>query len=149
MICPLHARHQFKQLKHCERWIEDPVIDLKKDGCSDSLYVGIKSNKSVGPSLDTLLRAFSRAAIKFREEYKKIPVSILDNTNRLSERQQCLLHKFEDYTRNASDRGIATVVFVSNEGYVPHHMKGNFTLFIILFISYYVLIKYYKEELVV
>ena len=95
------------------------------------------------------MSAFSSAADKFEEEYKKIPVLILDNANRLSERQQDLLDIFQDYAKHASDKGIATVVFVSSEGYVPRHMGGNFILFIILIVNYYVLIKYYREELVV
>jgi len=82
------------------------------------------------------LSAFSSAADKFEEEYKKIPVLILDNANRLSEKHQNLLDKFQDYAKNASNKGIATVVFVSSEGYVPRHMEGNFILFIILIVNY-------------
>ena len=59
-------------------WTGDPVIDLDKDGCSDSLQVSIKADKLVGSSLRTLLAAFSRAAIKFQEKCKKIPVLNLD-----------------------------------------------------------------------
>ena len=92
---------------------------------------------------------FSHAAIKFKEKYKKIPVLIIDNASRLSVRHQDLLEQFQDYAKYATDRGIATVVFVSNESYLPLHMRGNLILFVVLFINCSVLIKYYREELVV
>jgi hypothetical protein len=96
-----------------------------------------------------LLESFSRAAIKFRQTYKKIPVLIVDNANKIPDGEQGLLDHLQDFAKTASDEGIATVVFVSSEGQVPRHMAGKFTLFLVLFVSRYVLIKYYRKKLVV
>jgi Cdc6-like AAA superfamily ATPase len=66
------------------------------------------------------------------QEYKKIPVLIIDNANRLSQTQQKLLNLFQDYAKDAHDRGTVIIVFVSNEGRVPHRMMGKSIIFIVL-----------------
>jgi len=76
------------------------------------------------PSFAEVWKAFFRAATKFKQEHKKIPVLIIDNANRLSERQQKLLDHIQDYATLAVDKEIATVVFVSSECRVPRRMMG-------------------------
>ena len=93
------------------------------------------------------MQVLSHHAIKYKHEYGKIPVLIIDNANKLAPKQQELLDLFQDYAKRASDEEIITVVFVSSEGRVPRHMTGKSIMFIVLFC--YVLIKYYREILVV
>jgi hypothetical protein len=54
-----------------------------------------------------------------------MPVLIIDNANRLVQKHQELLDLFQDYAKDAADKGIVTVVFVSSEGRVPHRMMGK------------------------
>jgi hypothetical protein len=76
-----------------------------------------------------------------------VPVLIIDNANRLSEEHWRLLSHLQDYAKDTADTGTISVVFVSSEGRVPRHMMRKSIMFIVLF--YYVLIKYYREKLVV
>jgi chromosomal replication initiation ATPase DnaA len=92
---------------------------------------------------------FLYTANKYQKEYKKIPVLIIDNANRLAEKQQRLLEHVQDYAKRAADNGTATIVFVSSEGRVPRRMIGILTLFIALFTNSYILTKSYREKLVV
>jgi chromosomal replication initiation ATPase DnaA len=83
--------------------------------------------------LEEILRVLSHHAIKYKQEYKRIPVLIIDNANRLAQKQQELLNQFQDYAKDAADNGIVTVVFVSSEGRVPRRMMGKSIMFIVLF----------------
>jgi len=74
------------------------------------------------------LKVFSHIAIKYKREYKRVPVLIIDNANRLAEKQQRLLDLIQDYAKRAADEGIATIVFVSSEGRVPRRMIGMLIL---------------------
>src|SRR5438046_3185295 len=51
-----------------------------------------------------------------------MPVLIIDNANKIEVEQ---LKKLQDYAKNATDDKIATVVFVTSEGNVPHIMKAR------------------------
>ena len=79
------------------------------------------------------MQVLSRHAIKYKQEYGKIPVLIIDNANRLAQKQQELLDHFQDYAKSAADNGIVSVVFVSSEGRVPRRMMGKLIMFIVLF----------------
>jgi len=68
------------------------------------------------------LKIFSRLATKYKREYKKAPVLIIDNTNRLAQKQPELLDLFQDYAKLTADEGTVSVVFVSSEGNVPRRM---------------------------
>ncbi|KAH0562583.1 hypothetical protein GP486_002726 [Trichoglossum hirsutum] len=63
---------------------------------------------------------FSRVALRYRDAHKALPVLIIDNANRLP---QLLLTQFQDFAKEASDEGIATVTFVSSEGRIPRRMR--------------------------
>jgi len=80
------------------------------------------------------LQVLSRHAIKYKQEYGKIPVLIIDNANRLAQKKQELLDLFQDYAKDAADKGRVTVVFVSSEGRVPRRMMGKSIMFIALFL---------------
>jgi hypothetical protein len=62
-----------------------------------------------------------------------VPVLIIDNANKLAQKQQGLLDLFQDYAKDATDKGIVNVMFVSSEGCVPHHMTGKLIMFVVLF----------------
>jgi Cdc6-like AAA superfamily ATPase len=79
------------------------------------------------------LQVFSDLAIKYKQEYGEIPVLIIDNVNRLAEKHREILYRFQDYAKDAADKGRVTVVFVSNEGRVPRRMKGKLIMFIFIF----------------
>ncbi|KIX01032.1 uncharacterized protein Z518_10098 [Rhinocladiella mackenziei CBS 650.93] len=68
------------------------------------------------------MRVFSRLAIKYKQEHGKVPVLIVDNANRLAQSLPRLLDRFQDYAKNAADKGTAAVVFVSSKGRVPRRM---------------------------
>jgi type II secretory pathway predicted ATPase ExeA len=96
-------------------WSPDPLLDSAKPA-----------------SMHDVLRRFSHLAIKYRQEYGRIPVLIIDNTNKLAQKQEPLLGQLQDYAKNAADKGIATVVFVSSEGRVPRRMMRKSIMFIVL-----------------
>ena len=62
---------------------------------------------------------FSRAAAKYKQDYGKVPVLIIDNANKISKEE---LNQIQDFAKLASDREIANVVFVTSDGHVPRHM---------------------------
>jgi len=82
--------------------------------------------------VNEVLNVLSHFAIKYREEYKRVPVLIIDDVNRLARKQQKILNLFQDYAKEAADNGIITVVFMSNEG-VPCRMTGKLTMFVVIF----------------
>jgi len=82
------------------------------------------ANTFAVPSFKKVWEVFLHAADKYQEEYKKIPVLIIDNVNRLAEKQLRLLEYVQDYAKRAADEGRATVVFVPSEGRVPRRMMG-------------------------
>ena len=90
-----------------------------------------KANASTA-SLDDILEAFSSASIKYEMEYKKIPVLIIDNANRIVPEQ---LNVIQDYAKSATDYGIANIVFISSKGHLPRYMRGKLFLFIALFVG--------------
>jgi len=63
---------------------------------------------------------FTQVAVKYKATEKVIPVLILDNVNRLP---GPILAQFQDFAKEASDKAIATLVFVSSEGSVPRRMQ--------------------------
>jgi hypothetical protein len=107
-------------------------------------------NKLAAPSFfDDLWTTFSAAAIKFKQKYKKIPVLIIDDANKLPVGEQGLLEALQDFAKNATDNEIATVVFISSEAHVPQRMMGNLVLFMVLFVNRCVLIRWYRKKFVV
>jgi chromosomal replication initiation ATPase DnaA len=85
-------------------------------------------NTFAAPSFKKVWEVFLHAADKYKKEYKKIPVLIIDNVNRLAKKQLRLLEHVQEYAKRAADEGIATVVFVTNEGHVPRRMMGILNL---------------------
>ena len=75
---------------------------------------------------------FRSIAIKYKQEYNRVPVLIIDNANRLAVKQQRLLDLFQDYAKLTVDKEMVTVVFVSSEGYVPRRMMGKLIMFIVI-----------------
>jgi hypothetical protein len=94
----------------------------------------LESNRFAAASLEEVLEVFSHIAIKYKQEYKRVPVLIIDNANRLAEKQQGLLDLIQDYAKRTADEGTATVVFVSSEGHIPSRMMGKSVMFAVLVI---------------
>jgi hypothetical protein len=93
--------------------------------------------KRSGMMLGMILGAteyFFRAALKYKQKHKTVPVLIIDNVDRLTYSQKMILDLFQDYAKLAADQGTATIVFISSEGHVPRHMMGKSVMFVILFI---------------
>lgn len=86
------------------------------------------------------MQDFSRLALKYKQEYERVPVLIIDNANILAQKE--LLDPLQDYAADAADKGIATVVFMSSGGRIPRRMIGKSSIFL----DYYMLIKYYREK---
>jgi hypothetical protein len=89
----------------------------------------LEANRFAAASLGEILQVFSHLATKYKQEYRKIPTLIIDSANRLAQEHQKLLNLFQDYAKNAADKGIATIVFVSSEGRVPRRMNGKSIIF--------------------
>ena len=96
--------------------------------------MSIKVNRFTATSLENVLHVLSRQARKFKQEYGKTPVLIIDNANRLADEHQWSLDLFQDYAKDAADKGRVTVVFVSSEGQVPRRLMGKLIVFISFFI---------------
>jgi hypothetical protein len=69
-----------------------------------------------------ILEVFSRAAKKYRDDHKMIPVLVVDNVNKLP---GSLLAELQGYAKEAADDDIVKVIFVSSEGDIPHRMQGT------------------------
>jgi hypothetical protein len=64
-------------------------------------------------------------AAKYKRDYGKIPVLIIDNADYLDKVNMGILDELQDNAKLATDRQIATVVFVSSEGFLPR-MRSKF-----------------------
>jgi hypothetical protein len=84
-----------------------------------------KANRFAAISVGEVLGVFSDFAIKYKQEYKRAPVLIINNANRLGQKQPRLLHQFQGYAKGTADKGTASVVFVSSEGRVPLRMMSD------------------------
>ncbi|KAI9770400.1 MAG: hypothetical protein M1840_003286 [Geoglossum simile] len=79
--------------------------------------------KALGSAATTIFEVFdvfSRVALRYQDTHQAILVLVVDNVNKLP---KLLLAQFQDYAKEASDSGIATVIFVSSEGRIPRHMR--------------------------
>ena len=61
-----------------------------------------------------------------------MPVLIIDNANKLAQKQEPLLDQLQDYAKSATDNETVTVVFVSSEGRVPRRMMGKSIMFMFI-----------------
>jgi hypothetical protein len=125
--------------------LEDKVAMAMRNALGWSPDLLIDSGKPA--SEGEVLQVLFRHAIKYKQEYKRVPVLIIDNANRLAQKQPRLLDLFQDYAKDTADNGIVTVIFMLSEGRVPRHMMGKLIMFIVF--DCYILIKYYREKLVV
>ena len=108
--------------KKCDSEVD--VVKAMQTTLGWSLDRVIYSGKSA--SLGEVLEDLSYFAREYRQEYRKIPVLIIDNTNRLAQKHQDLLHHFLGYAKHTTDKEIISIVFVSSEGHrVLRHMMGN------------------------
>jgi KaiC/GvpD/RAD55 family RecA-like ATPase len=115
-----------KAMQKALGWSPDQVIDSSERNYNTSFQsVLLEANRFAAASLGEVLQVLSRHAIKYKQEYGKIPVLIIDNANRLAQKKQELLDLLQDYAKDAADKGRVTVVFVSSEGRVPRHMMGK------------------------
>jgi hypothetical protein len=94
----------------------------------------LKANRFAAASLAEVLQVLSYLAIKYKQEYKRVPVLIIDNANRLTQKNQTLLDHFQDFAKDTADNGIISVIFVSSEGRVPRHMMRKSIMFTVLFV---------------
>jgi KaiC/GvpD/RAD55 family RecA-like ATPase len=113
-------------------WSPDQLLDSDKRNYSSSLLVLLKTNRFAAASMHDVLRLFSNLAIKYKQEYKRVPVLIIDNANKLAQKQEPVLDQLQDYAKSAADRGVVTVVFVSSEGRVPRRMMGKSIMFMLI-----------------
>ena len=84
--------------------------------------LAFEANYLAATSLREVWNLFSSAAARYKKKHGIVPVLIIDNANKIPTTE---LEKIQDYAKNASDQGTATVVFVTSEGIVPRRMRGN------------------------
>jgi len=121
-----------KAMQEALGWSLDPLIDPSERNYSSSLLVLLEANRFAAVSLGGVLQVLSHLAIKYKQEYNRVPVLIIDNANRLAVKQQRLLDLFQDYAKLAVDKEMVTVVFVLSEGYIPRRMMGKLIMFIVI-----------------
>jgi hypothetical protein len=68
------------------------------------IHLSIPANGTAA-SLHEVLRVFSRIAIKYQQEYGRLPVLIIDNVNNLDRKHPGLLDPFQDYAKRDADKG--------------------------------------------
>ena len=86
--------------------------------CAGRYDVASEKNASARPPV--LYSLDPSAALSYRPSDSG---SIIDNVNSLNQKHPGLLNLFQDYAKRGADEGTATVVFVSNEGRIPRHMR--------------------------
>ena len=84
-----------------------------------------RANRFTAASVGQVLSEFSDYATKYKQKYKRVPVLIINNANRLAQKQPWLLDQIQDYAKDNADNRRASVVFVSSEGCVPTRMMCN------------------------
>jgi hypothetical protein len=68
---------------------------------------------------------------------------IIDNANRLAQKQPELLELFQDFAKDTTDDGTVSVVFVSSEGRIPDYMRGKSIMFAVYHVCNLILIVTY------
>jgi chromosomal replication initiation ATPase DnaA len=58
------------------------------------------ANRFAAASLEEVLQVLSHLAIKYKQEYKRVPVLIIDNANRLAQKKQEILDHLQDYAKD-------------------------------------------------
>ena len=86
------------------------------------LFIISIANGSGALSLHEVLHVFSSVTLKYKQEHKAIPALVVNNANKLPE---SILQRLQDYTKEAAEERIATIVFVSSEGRIPRYMQGT------------------------
>jgi hypothetical protein len=133
-----------KKMQDALGWSPDQSTDSRERNYNSPFQrVLLEANGLVAVSLHEALKGFSRLAIKYKQQYGRIPVLIIDNVDRLTQKHQGLLDLFQDYAKDASDKGRAAVVFVFSGDQVRRRMMSESIIFIVF--ACYVLIKYYRE----
>lgn len=99
------------------------------------------------PSLEGILDLFYTAAYRFRKEHGKIPVLIIDNADRLALKHVKLLEQLQDHAKCATDKGMATFVFVSSEDFFLRQMRSS--EFFHFHLSIFCLIGIFRKECLV
>ncbi len=120
-------------------YVDTPTLKTKSVHLAQEIQkaLGINQPDKI-PDLEDILDIFSHAAAKYKQEYKAIPVLIIDNADRNTIEE---LEQVQDYAKHASDNGIATVVFVASEDRMLRHMMSKLNL-----ASLYMLIKTLQGE---
>jgi hypothetical protein len=113
-------------------WSPDQFIDSNKG--KQQFPSNTKTNRFTATSVWQALQIFSHFATKYKQEYKKMPVLIINNVNRLAQKQPRLLDQFQDYAKSAADNGLVTTVFISSEGRVPRRMMRKSIMLTVLFV---------------
>jgi hypothetical protein len=104
-------------------WSPDQFIDSNKG--KQQFPSNTETNRFTATSVWQALQIFSHFATKYKQEYKKMPVLIINNVNRLAQKQPRLLDLLQGYAKDTADKVTASVVFVSSEGRIPHRMICN------------------------
>ena len=84
------------------------------------LEVLSEANKLAVPCLSNVWDDFSKAATRYKKEYGKFPVLIIDNADRLTKGE---LGCMQGSAKDSADFGPASVVFVGDSS-VPRYMKS-------------------------
>jgi type II secretory pathway predicted ATPase ExeA len=114
-------------------WTPDQSIDSSERNYNSSLrWALFEANRSAAASIKETFQVLSRLAIKYKQEYKKVPVLIIDNADKLVQQNQKLLNRFQDYAADAADKEIIEVVFISSEDGIIPRMVGKSIMSIVV-----------------
>jgi type II secretory pathway predicted ATPase ExeA len=91
-----------------------------------------EANRFAAASLREVLEVLSRLATKYKREYKRVPVLIIDNADQLLQENPKLLNLFQDYAKDAADKERINIVFMSSERRILRHMSSKSIMFIVV-----------------
>lgn len=66
-----------------------------------------------------------RAAAKFKQDWGRPPVLVIDNINRLAAKAPAILEELQDFARDRAVDSELIVVFVSSEGIAPNFLQSK------------------------
>jgi Cdc6-like AAA superfamily ATPase len=114
-------------------WNPDQSIGSGKRNYNGSFHWALfEANRSAATSLKETFAVLFRFAIKYKQEYKKVPVLIIDNADRLAQEDQKLLNLLQDYAEDAAEKEIIEVVFMANEDRTIPLMAGKSIMFTVV-----------------
>ncbi len=76
------------------------------------------------PTLPNPFRVLKEQGKNFLTKYGRPLVVVIDNINRLAQKDPNLLEALQDLAKDGADNGTLCIVFVASEGNAPRFLQG-------------------------